>query len=114
MAKYFSEKEIVGLKDDLVYKLDIFRGALGMPVRLTETVASGGSHVENTAHATGLASDCTIRHPSDRRPYSLEEQFLLVWAAGIAGFNRVGIYDRHVHLDIDKTKPKAIWTGKSK
>lgn len=113
--KYFGDWEIVGLARDLVFKLDRMRGLLNKPIRLTETVATGGSHVPNSAHEKGLAADGTIRAVTDKTPYTLEEQLEIAWAAGRAGFSRVGIYDRHFHVDIDDSKPTpAIWTGESK
>lgn len=112
---YFSDEEFFGLVTDIKYKLDRMRGYIGLPVRLTETVASGGSHVKNTAHANGFAADGTIRAKDDPRPYTLEEQLKIAWAAGRAGFDRVGVYDRHFHVDVDLDKPRpAVWTGESK
>lgn len=113
--KYFGEWEVAGLSRDLVFKLDRMREMLGQPIRLTETVAKGGSHVENSAHEKGWAADGTIRTKSDQRPYTLQEQLRIAWAAGRAGFSRLGVYDRHFHVDVDETKPMpAIWTGESK
>lgn len=112
--QYFTDTEVEGLLPDLVYKLDRMRAFLGVPIRLTETVAKGGSHVENSAHEKGLAADGTIRSKKDTRPYTLDEQVTIAWAAGRAGFSRVGIYNRHFHVDIDGGKPSpAIWTGVS-
>ncbi len=100
---------------DLVYKLDRMRAFLGMPIRLTETVAVGGSHVKDSAHGKGEAADGSIRAKNDSRPYSLDEQLTIAWAAGRAGFARVGIYDRHFHVDVARDKPSpALWTGSSK
>ena len=113
--KWFSDKEAKGLTDDLMFKLNRFREYLGQPVYLTETVASGGSHVADTAHASGQAIDGTIRPKNDPREFTLEEKLKIAWAAGRAGFERVGVYTRHVHLDVDKSKPSpALWTGVSK
>lgn len=113
--KYFTEEEVAGLREDLVYKLDRMRAYLEIPIRLTETVASGGSHVPNTAHSTGEAADGTIRSKEDLSPYTLAEQLKIAWAAGKAGFSRVGIYNRHFHVDVAVDKPMpAIWTGESK
>jgi hypothetical protein len=113
--RYFTDDEVKGLNPDLVYKLDRMRSFLGIPIRLTETVAKGGSHVKNSAHETGHAADFTIRKKSDPSNYTLQEQLLIAWAAGRAGFSRIGVYNRHCHVDVDSGKPSpAIWTGESK
>lgn len=115
--KYFSDNEIVGLTEDLVFKLERARELYGYPIVITSgyrppahNAAVGG--VSNSAHETGLAVD--IRAPIK----SLENAELrekLAWALGAAGFRRVGTYDRHFHADVDKEKPiPAWWAGKSK
>lgn len=112
---YFTDDEVKGLQPDLVYKLDRMRGYLGLPIRLTETVAKGGSHVKDSAHETGDAADGTIRRKGDPRPYTLDEQLTIAWAAGRAGISRLGVYNRHFHVDVASGKPSpAIWTGESK
>jgi len=111
--KYFSEAEVVGLKDDLVFRLDRAREFFGFPIVITsgyrdpeKNEAIGG--VKNSAHTAGLAVD--IKMPAD--PVMREK---LAWALGLAGFKRFGCYDRHAHLDVDGSKPSpAWWTGESK
>lgn len=70
--------------------------------QLNRTV--GGS--PTSSHLSGKAVDiaCT-------------DSFLrikLVHAAVHLGFHRIGVYDKHIHLDIDNCKSAALWLGKSK
>ena len=112
---YFTDEETEGLADDLMYKVVRFREIIKQPVWLTETVAKGGSHVKNSAHEKGLAVDFTIRKKGDYRAYTALEQLRLAWALGRAGFVRIGVYNRHCHADVDKSKtPDAVWTGISR
>ena len=107
MAKYFSEKEIRGLDEKFVELLDFAREVAGIPFVITEGLASGGSHVANTAHSRGLAVDLRVHDGLSRM--KIIKSLLAV------GFKRIGIYDRHVHVDIDDSLPQdVLWTGWSK
>ena len=103
--KYFSIREAYGLVPDLMHKLDRARELYGFPIYITsgfrtpiENEAVGG--VKNSAHLTGQAAD--LRVSSD--PFI---RMKLIWALGRAGFDRVFIYERHVHCDVavDRTTP---------
>lgn len=112
MSKYFKDSEINGLHPKLVEMLDIAREIAGVPIVITSGYRTpeynsivGG--VEDSSHTAGLAVD--IRCPNDQ--YGKQVAFGL----GQAGFRRAGFYDRHVHVDIDSSKPvPAIWQGISK
>jgi len=42
------------------------------------------------------------------------EREKMIWALGLAGFQRVGLYDRHFHVDVDTDKAQDIvWFGVS-
>jgi len=104
---YFKPEEVVGLDEGLVTRLDAARGIAGVPFRITEGLGSGGAHVGNTAHARGLAVDlaCVLSGKRMRMVRGLLQ----------AGFRRIGIYDKHIHADIDKTLPQDVmWWGVSK
>lgn len=111
--RFFSDREVEGLSSDLVYKLDRAREYFGAPIIITSGYRNpdhnkdiGG--VQDSAHTKGLAVD--IRVPQDQ-----EMRDKLFWALGRAGFERVGAYDRHAHMDTDKDKPTpAFWWGVSK
>lgn len=111
--RFFSDKEVEGLKEDLCYKLDRAREFFGSPIIITSGYRTpehnesvGG--VKGSSHTMGLAVD--IKMPLDS-----EMREKLMWALGNAGFKRCGSYDRHAHVDIDHCKQTpAFWTGKSK
>lgn len=110
--KFFTESEVEGLNDELVQKLEQAREKAGIPFVITSGYRSptanqsiGGS-VSDSAHLSGLAVDL--------RCSEVHQRFLMVKALLDAGFTRLGIYDRHVHSDIDKTKDsEVIWIGTS-
>lgn len=108
--QYFSHQEVMGMSDDIVYKLDRARDLYGNPIVITsgfrtedQNDIAGG--VKGSAHLTGQAAD--ISAP--------DESFLrekLIWALGAAGFRRLGLYEKHFHVDVDHTKPfPAVWHG---
>lgn len=107
MARWFSDEEIEGLDPELVRRLDTARSYAKTPMIITEGLASGGSHVANTSHQRGLAVDIAC-HGSHAR-------MKMVSGALLAGFRRIGVYDRHLHLDVDEKLPQdVLWTGVSK
>ena len=107
--KFFKPEEINGLEKDLVYKLERARDLFGAPIVITSgyrdpnhNESIGG--VKDSSHEHGLAVDIKCADS--------ELQKKLIWALCIAGFRRVGVYDRHLHCDIDNTKPTPVyWTG---
>jgi len=110
--KYFKPGEIIGLAEDLVWKLDRTREYYGHPIIITSGLRTSENNalvkgVKNSAHLTGLAVDIKV-------PVNQQLRERLTWAIGRGGFDRVGFYDRHAHLDIDKHKPApAYWNGVS-
>lgn len=110
--KYFTDEEVKGLREDLIFKLDRAREFFGNPIIITsgyrdpyQNQVAGG--VQDSAHTTGKAVD--IRAPAD--PEMREK---LAWSLGSAGFRRVGAYTKHFHVDVDEEKPHpAWWTGVS-
>ena len=111
--KYFTDDEVIGLQDPMVAKLDLARCYAGFPIVLTSlsrtpehNAAVGGT--PDSSHLKGIAVDI-------RRPIGEFEVLKLVWALGLAGFRRVLIYTKHIHADMDETKPQPIcvWMGES-
>lgn len=92
----------------LVDKLDFARSLAKVPFIITQ--GRPGLHSPSSitgAHPKGLAVDIACTRSHDRMK--------MVAAAIIAGFKRIGVYDRHIHLDIDETLPQEVlWWGKSK
>lgn len=112
MAQYFTNKEIEGLKSDVVYKLDRTRDLYGNPLIITSGYRDpiknekvGG--VKDSSHTSGLGIDLSC--------IGMENQIKLAWALGLAGFRRIGVYPRHIHADTDSTKPQnVLWFGEYK
>lgn len=103
---YFTEAEVAGLEPALVLRLMEARKLAMVPFVITEGRATGGSHVANTAHARGLAVDI--------RAHDSVTRFKMVRALLDAGFTRIGVYDKHVHADVDDSLPQGvIWVGRS-
>lgn len=108
---YFEESEVKGLDFGLVGKLDIARGIAGVPFQIScgvrseeENQAVGG--VERSSHEIGKGVDIACSDSSAR--------FAMVAALLHVGFKRIGVYDRHIHVDTDDTKPQNVmWWGKS-
>lgn len=110
--KHFKSEEIIGLDERLCIMLDMAREICGFPFRITSGLRTpednervGG--VPDSSHEKGLAVDLSA--PSD-----IEPKYRMVWSLGLAGFKRVGVYTRHIHVDIDELKPQYVmWHGES-
>ena len=92
--------------------LDYMRTAYGGPITIT---SSYRAHTDprTSAHeidARGLWQAVDIRVSTSR------SRFGLVEAARKAGFRRIGIYDRHIHVDIAEAPfdQDVLWIGESK
>ncbi len=109
--KFFKDEEVSGLVPDMIYKLDRARELFGSSIVITsgfrtpESNAMAGG-VKNSSHEKGMAVDI--------RCADIGIQRRLIWALSVAGFKRIGAYDKHLHVDIDSEKPTpAFWTGTS-
>lgn len=106
MKVYFSSEELQGLEPRLVERLMEARQRAMTPFTITEGRASGGSHVANSAHGRGLAVDI--------RAHDSVTRFKIVKALLDSGFVRVGVYDKHIHADVDESLPQGVlWWGRS-
>lgn len=109
--KYFKDEEVAGLIPDVIYKLDRARELFGAPILITSgfrdaTKNDNAGGVKDSAHTKGMAVDI--------RCADQDMQKRLIWALCLAGFRRLGAYDRHIHVDVDDDKPSpAFWGGKS-
>ncbi|TXH47448.1 MAG: hypothetical protein E6Q97_27055 [Desulfurellales bacterium] len=104
--RHFSEKESEGLDSGLMDRLDTARDLCGFPIVITSGArtaernqAAGG--VSDSSHLKGLAVDV-------QRPIGDFEAMKLAWAFGRAGFRRVLIYTKHIHVDCDESKKQDI------
>lgn len=103
---YFKDSEVEGLNEDFVRQLEKARQIAGVPFVITsgfrtpEKNQSLVGAVQDSAHLEGLAVDLSVTDSSER--------FLIVKAAIIAGFTRIGIYSAHIHIDASKTLPQNM------
>ena len=96
---------VENLKPEMKAKIKELEAELGRKI----TITSGARNKKgSSAHNAGLAVDI--------RAWKGYEKYEIVKAAYKLGFKRIGIYDKHVHLDIDDTKThqNTIWLGTSK
>lgn len=105
---YFSEEESKGLNPDLMAMLDMAREKAGVPffitcgVRTAEQNSALQNSVSDSSHLTGHAVDLACSDSVTR--------FSMLSGLIEAGFNRIGIYSAHLHVDDDTTKPaKVCW-----
>lgn len=114
-VKYFKSSEFdckcgCGLNNidrDLVQKLDMARNLAGIPFMINSACRCK-NHNENvggsssSSHISGYAVDIRVRFSSERHK-------ILVALLGV-GFNRVGIYKKFIHVDVDYTKQSnVVW-----
>ena len=60
-----------------------------------------------SSHGKGLAVDIRCRDSKMR--------FKMVRGLIWAGFRRIGVYDLHIHADVDDSRPDGVmWMGKSR
>jgi zinc D-Ala-D-Ala carboxypeptidase len=108
---YFTDLEVEGLDPEFVAKLDQARHHAKTPFTITSGKRTPDDNeramgVEGSSHCKGLAVDLRCGDSRARK--------LIVAGLLHAGFSRIGIYDRHVHVDQDPDKDSdVIWLGKS-
>lgn len=96
---------------EFLQRLDQARANAGVPFKITSSFRED----PDSTHGLGVAVDIAL--PKDGH---CRERWLIIMGAKRAGFSRIGIYDRHIHLDsgdrIDSSTypPECIWWGKSK
>jgi len=104
--KYFADWEIVGLKSELVEKLDQAREKAGIPFVITSGKRTTISNAEvggvnSSAHLTGEAVDLRARDS--------HEHYLITKALLEVGITRISRgYPKHIHCDIAKDKPQEV------
>lgn len=112
--EYFSPEEFdrpEKLNPELLYKADSLRRIYGNPLY----VKSDYRPRDRRAHGDGDALDLGVAPGS--APITGRERWLFVQAALQAGFTRIGLYDRHFHVDVSRRRDlprEVIWLGKSR
>ena len=104
--RHFSEADFPPARgepdDKLLEMLDEAREEAGVPFVITSGVRPGDSG----AHGRGLAADIAAEHSRPR--------FKILRALILVGFNRIGVYDRHLHADCDESLDSQVcWWGTS-
>lgn len=108
MSRHFKEIDCGNMDNNFLHKLDNARNIAGLPFIINSAYRSpehnakiGGS--PNSSHLKGLAVDIKCTDSRTR--------FIIVDALIKAGFNRIGIADSFIHVDLDLDKSnKVIWT----
>lgn len=92
---------------DLLRMLDKARHLAGLPFIITSSYRDDPGTSAMSEHREGRAVDIRVKYEWER--------FLIVKACLDAGFLRIGVYDRHIHVDVSVWKaPKSLWVGVSK
>jgi hypothetical protein len=110
--KFFSQKEGAGLSEELMQRLDVARGLCGFPIVITsgkrtdsQNAAAGGA--SDSSHLLGLAADL-------HSPTGQFEREKLIWALGRAGFRRIEMATKHLHVCVNPAKQQDVaWYGVS-
>ncbi len=110
--KHFSDKESEGLDSDLMDRLDRARELCGFPISITsgkrtesQNAAAGG--VSDYSHLLGYVADL-------HSPTGQFEREKLIWALGRAGFRRIELATKHIHVCVNPNKPQDVaWFGVS-
>lgn len=106
--RYFTVSEVGLLEDDVALMLDQTRALAGVPIYITSGMRPG----DDGAHGEGRAVD--ISDNTNGEPLESYWRYRVVMAAIYIGFTRIGIYDRHIHLDTSTTRPQQVmWWGTS-
>ena len=107
--RYFTRSEFghygnVEPNETLVLLLDEARRFAGRPFVITSGIRGPRHDGDRSAHITGHAVD--IRAPDSKVRWHILDGLYA------AGFNRIGVYDKHIHADVDPTKPRNVtWVG---
>lgn len=84
-------------------RLDLARSFSGIQYEITSDVRTDDIH---SPHITGKAVDIRAHHSWVK--------FKIVRGLLKAGFTRIGVYDKHVHVDSDPQGPtEVLWIGES-
>jgi hypothetical protein len=106
MTRWFTVEETEGLNPELVRRLDEARSIAKVPFEITSGIRLSPPG-KPKSHDRGNAVD--IRCSTGYR------RMKIISGALLAGFRRIGVYDKHIHLDVDEKSPQDVmWWGVSK
>lgn len=117
--RYFKRREFDHpdkMDDEFLLELDSLRDLAGFPIIVTSdhrpgaTVAPGG-HPSAHSEVPCRAVDCAPMGGMSGRA-----RFLFVRAALAVGFERIGVYDHHFHVDLGRgahLPHRVMWIGES-
>lgn len=109
--KYFTKSEFKSpekMSASLLYKLDCIRADAKIPIFITSSYRKD----DLGAHGEGVAVDISDNLKGD----SISSRWRYKILVGLIrhGIHRIGIYDRHIHLDMDESRDKEVcWWGTS-
>ena len=119
LSRHFTFEEMAcpcgcGVEPDVGFlsKLEVARGLYGKPMTITSGMrcAAYQASINPKVPVTGHT-----RYGVDIACGSGTQRWYMVRALIDAGFSRVGLYDKHLHIDDHPKLPKnVIWIGKSK
>ena len=114
--KYFKPEEFMCLcgdcgkyqiEDELATKLDQAREIAGVPFKINSGVRCAKHNadiggVKGSSHLSGKAAD--IRADTGNKYYAILKGLIG------AGFTRIGLGKRYIHVDVDHAKPQnTVW-----
>lgn len=102
----FAEPERVS--SELLERLDAARAFAGVPFYVTSDFRDG----DDGTHGCGDAVD--ISDNKRGGPCGSRWRYHAVRGLIQAGFSRIGVYDRHIHVDVGKSDPEVMWWAMSK
>jgi len=99
---------MIGVKEELMYKIDAMRTECAFPFRITSGYrtpaynATLKDSVTDSAHTLGLAVDISCTDSTKRSK--------MIRSAFNNGITRIGISETFLHFDIDPKKPQnVVW-----
>lgn len=97
------------MQSQLLLALDETRRKAARPIYVTSSFREG----DPKSHGRGWAVD--IADNRQGKNCSSGWRYAVVKAALGSGFRRIGVYDRHIHIDMDPDLPAPVmWWGESK
>lgn len=88
------------MSENLLMRLDYARDLAGIPFQITSSYRAG----DTRSHGQGLAVDLSCIRSTQR--------YLMLRSLIHFGFDRIGVYPRHLHVDLDPGLPgPVLWHG---